>query len=257
MGILITLVLLDIYLLLDSRIFNINGLNIQLNNSNCTTENEIKNESQILGKKFFLLDKNKIEEKLKNKFSCIKFINLTKQIPNKVTIEVFGREPVAILSFYKSNESSNSALLENIASDSATATQELEILDQFLVDSEGVVFSKLKNTLNVPIIYFGSFDLSVGRIIGETLLKNSLKISEKIKTYDIHPKIAKMYPDNVFVIFPETEKPKLVFALERDIDIQLASLQLILTQAKIDEQDMEFVDLRFEKPVVKYIQKKK
>lgn len=44
---------------------------------------------------------------------------------------------------------------------------------------------------------------------------------------------------------------KIYFSLEKNIDFQLASLQLILNKAKIESDKVEYIDLRFERPVIK------
>ena len=62
--------------------------------------------------------------------------------------------------------------------------------------------------------------------------------------------------DSFFIIKDETSVIKVIFRLKNEVDIQLASLQLILDKAKIDEKELEFIDLRFDKPVVRYAPKK-
>jgi len=43
-----------------------------------------------------------------------------------------------------------------------------------------------------------------------------------------------------------------LFTLEKEIESQLASLQFILWRAKMEGKSLKTVDLRFDKPVVKY-----
>jgi len=47
-------------------------------------------------------------------------------------------------------------------------------------------------------------------------------------------------------------KYKIYFNLEEDMAFQLASLQLILNQDKIEKDKVEYIDLRFDKPVISY-----
>ncbi|KKS13713.1 MAG: hypothetical protein UU67_C0020G0034, partial [Candidatus Daviesbacteria bacterium GW2011_GWB1_41_5] len=49
---------------------------------------------------------------------------------------------------------------------------------------------------------------------------------------------------------------KVILSLQKDIPLQLASLQLITEKAKIDGRLIEVVDTRFNKPVVVYAPKK-
>jgi len=255
-AVLVALLILDSYLLYDSSIFNIKTVDVKLDKIGCGSRNDIVRDSQVLGQKFFLLDEKKLEQKLKEKYFCIKSVILSKQFPNKVSLQVSGREPAAVLALLKNQEASPSGEIDYIASDSAKATQ-AEVADQFFVDSEGIVFAKFTEGVNVPTIYFWSENLVVGKKIGGNIVENSLKILDKIKSFGIDSKEAKIYSESILLINPTTEKPKIVFALNKDINIQLASLQLIMTQAKINEEEMEFIDLRFDKPVIKLIPKKK
>lgn len=179
--VLVLLLILDAYLLFDSRIFNIKNLEVKLDKINCASEANIRQDSGILGKNILLLKSQDIEKKLKSNFFCIKNINLSRQFPGKVKIEVSGREPVAVLALLKNDEASPSAELDYLASNSATITPKEEVSDQFLVDSDGVVFSKLQGNVNLPVLYFRGSNLEIGKIVGETLIENTLKILQTIK----------------------------------------------------------------------------
>lgn len=254
LGVLILFLALDAYLLATSRIFNIKFVEIVFDKVKCTDENVIKNELSVLGKNFFQINGQNIENQIKDKHFCMRFIRLSRIFPDKIKIEVFGREPVAIVSILKTDESTSSANPEHVASLSATFTKD-RIIDEFLVDSEGVIFSKADQS-NIPrVFYWGK--LSIGKKIEEKIIQNSLITLAKLKSFDLSIKDSIIYPDNTFLLSPINDKPKIFFSLEKNIEFQLASLQLILTQAKIEEQEMEFIDLRYDKPAVKYILKKR
>lgn len=255
LAVLVVLLILDVYLLIDSKILNIKILDVVLDKISCTSGEEIRKESQILGKKFFLVDQKKIEQNLKQKFLCIKSVTVSKGFLDTVTVEVSGREPVAVLALLQSLEATPSGL-ENLASQSTSVSAQEKIESEFLVDREGVVLLK-EHRDNLPVIYFGGVALDVGKSIGEGLMQNTLIILEKMKTFGIEIEEAKIYSQEILLINPVTQKPRIIFALNKNIDIQLASLQLILARAKIDMEEMEFVDLRFDKPIVKYVPKKK
>ncbi|MBI4038755.1 hypothetical protein HY384_02235 [Candidatus Daviesbacteria bacterium] len=61
--------------------------------------------------------------------------------------------------------------------------------------------------------------------------------------------------DDFFLINPYSNNPRIIFRLSNSLDVQLASLQLILGKAKIDGSRLEFIDLRFDKPVLKFTPK--
>ena len=73
--------------------------------------------------------------------------------------------------------------------------------------------------------------------------------------------------DNIIIVGDKLiidTKPRLIFSLDKRLDYQTTSLQLILAQAKMNSDPsspgsalIESVDLRFNKPVVVYSKKKK
>ena len=261
LAVLVVLLILDSYLLYDSRIFNINTVDVKLDKIGCANGNDIERESQVLGQKFLFIDSKKPEQKLKDKFVCIKSVNISRTFPDKVKIDVSGRQAVAILALL-TPESTLSATLENPASQSASSdsigasiSAHEKVKDEFLVDGEGVVFLK-GHQENLAVIYFWGSPLDVGKNLGEGLVQSTLKILEKIKTFGVETKEAKIYSQDVLLLNLVTQKPRIIFALDKNIDAQLASLQLIMTQAKINEEEMEFIDLRFDKLIIKLIPKK-
>ena len=59
-------------------IFSIKKIEVEANNISCTNELQIKQATNTLGQNFFLTNKNKTEENLKEKFVCIKSIDFIK-----------------------------------------------------------------------------------------------------------------------------------------------------------------------------------
>lgn len=251
-GVLILFLVVDAYLLATSRFFDIKSAEVVLDKVRCTDENLIKKELSVLYKNIFLVNRN-LEEQIKDKFICVKSVNLKKEFPDRLKIEVFGREAVAVLAILQTEESTSSASIETLASSSARISKE-NISDEFLVDSEGFIFSKAEQS-NIPkLFYLG--DLHMGKKLNENIVENALQILRKLKNFDLNMKDVIIYPDGIFLLNLSSGKLKIIFSLKKHIETQLASLQLILTQAKMEEQEMEFIDLRYDKPVVKYVLKK-
>lgn len=253
---LILLILLT-YLSFRSNIFTIKTVDVKLKNLACTDDGQISDSSKLVGQNFFFIDPSKVEVNIKKKFLCVKSLNVLRQIPNKVKLQVFGRDPAAILVVLKSEEATGSAVLEKFseATDSARFSSSVEGPSEFfLVDTEGVIYSTTIEQINVPKIYILGQNLILGQKITEDLINNTLKILREVKTFAVDVEEAKIYSRYILLI---NAIPKIVFRLDDKIDIQLASLQLILNQAKIDEANLEFIDLRFDKPIVRLAPKKK
>lgn len=243
---LVVFIVLAIFLLIRFKPFTIKQIEIQNANTGCINEAQLKTSLSLYGQNFFLLDTNKLTKSLKEKFICLKNINYSRSFPNKIVVEIVRREPAAILVNLKEKRATPSSLLENIATPSAR-----EIIGNLIVDAEGVIFSKDTEDLSIPKIYTQNLDIPLGKNLKDDLIKNSLKILDKIKTFGIEHNETWIL-EKFFII---NGKPKVIFRLDEKVDTQLASLQLILTEAKIDLKELEFIDLRFDKPIVKYTPK--
>lgn len=244
------IILLSIFLSLKLGVFNIKKTEINLsNNLTCASLDQLKNISNLTGQNFFFINSSQVIKNIKDNFICVKGVNLWKLFPGRVKLEVIGREPIVRLS-HLSKEASLSASLENIATPSA----EQSLDDTYLADDE-VIFAKGTDHISIPVIYLQNFNLAVGKKIDD-LIKFSLNILQNLENLGLKIQITQII-DNFFIIFPTTSQPKIIFHLGKDINSQIASLQLILKKAKIDEENLEFIDLRFDKPVVKFAPKKK
>ncbi|MBI2018985.1 hypothetical protein HYS96_04780 [Candidatus Daviesbacteria bacterium] len=239
------LILLAIYFFFNSSLFKIKNISLKTESLDCLGNNEeIKKDSEIVSQNTIFFNSKNVEKKLKNKFYCIKTIIFAKKFPNGMELTIIGRKAEAKLIPLPIYEATASSNLENIATPSAT--------DIFLVDGEGKVFSKgdLAGDLPIILIYKGS--LNLGENLGVYII-NALKILNKIGPFGIDSKLSKIATGEFLVT---GTVPKIIFKLTEQIDIQLASLQLILEQAKIDQSRLEFIDLRFDKPVVRFAPKK-
>lgn len=229
-------------------IFNIKKIEVNvINNLGCASLDQLKDTSQLLGQNIFWVSNANTAKNIKEKFICVKEVSLSKQFPDIVKLDIFGREPKAKLLNFK-NEATISASLENIATPSAEQSS-----DTFLADDR-VIFAKDTNQILVPAVFLDDPNLSLGRKV-DPLIGKALDILEQLKKFGLNIQTTQIIAD-YFVIFPENLQPKIIFHLEKDINAQLASLQLILGKARIDSSQVEFIDLRFDKPIVKFAPKK-
>lgn len=240
---------------LRSNLFIIRSVDVYLDKIECADETQIRDSSLLYGQNLILLNPSKVINDLKNNFLCIRDIQISRNFPegvfsNQVSIFASGREPKAIILVSKEKEATESGI-ENIATPSARIH---EVISSFLVDDQGILFAKEANLSNIPKIYYYG-DLTLGQTSTQSIL-DTLRILEKIKLYGLEIQETEVR-DDLFLIYPNPGVPRIVFRLEENFDTQLASLQLIFNQAKIDENVLEFIDLRFDKPVVRLAPKKK
>lgn len=233
-------------------IFVVKKVDIKIEKIDCADEKSIGDWLELSGKNFFLINAKIVEDNLKGQFVCIKKISLARYIPDKVGLTVFGRDPLAILINLKPKEATQSGQvgIENIATPSA---QDFDLGEQFLVDEEGIIFSKNIPNIPLPKIFFSNQELSLGNKLPGEILNNALMIINKLKGFGIEIGNVSIMESKVLIVY---STPKIIFKLLDNIDIQLASLQLILEQAKIESKDLDFIDLRFDKPIMKFAPKK-
>lgn len=250
---LVLLFLLTAFFALRSDLFTIKKVNFRLENINCADEKQIKDSLNFSGENFFFLNTEKLEENLKSRFICINKISLSKYIPDKINLIISGRDPYAILISLKLKDATQSAQvqIENIATPSAG---NYNFGEKFLVDKEGVVFSGHIDNLVLPHIFFLDREFSFGDKIGGEILGNTILIINKLKGFGLEEGSVAISNNKLLVVY---SAPKIIFNLSDLVDVQLASLQLILEKAKIESKDLEFIDLRFDKPIVKFAPKKK
>lgn len=245
-----------------SNFLVIRDLEIAADKVECAKKSQIQSTVDIIGKNFFQLDKKSIAKKIKEKFICVKDVTLILSFPNKAKLLLLPRQIVIafivpddknyLLTKLANFEATDSATLDNAASRSASPTQ------NFAIDNEGVIFSQ-NIADDVPKIDVLQSNIVLGAKLDPHLIDNLLKISEQLKKMGVDVKEILLSNDLLVInaTKPEQTAPKIIFRIADSVDLQLASLQLILSKAKIDESSLEFIDLRFDKPVVRFTPKEK
>lgn len=245
-GILLISVLV-IFLLFKLGLFNIKKVDVETGDLTCVKDEQLIDPSAVIGKNFFFLDIEGLKGDIKQNFICVKNVVVSRLFPGKIKIKIDGRKPSGLLISLKDKEASVSSFLQNIATPSSH-----ESLAAFLVDDEGVIFAEGSSNVNLPRIFIYNTSLALGQRLDGAIAEKSLKILDKAKIFGLNIQDS-LILDNFFVVLSPI---KIIFRLDGEIDTQIASLQLILEKAKMDSVSLEFIDLRFDKPIVKFAPKK-
>lgn len=252
-------IILFLLYFVQSNILTIRSIEVSAENINCATPDQIRWSSKLFETNILLVNSAKLEDELKKQFYCIKSIKFA-TLPSKIKLHVFGREPAAILIPLKYDEASKSSELTEFSKKESTSSAEASSsagfrfftngsTEFFQVDNEGIIYSANVEQLNVPKVYINQTDLILGQKVTDELIINTLKILQNLKILGVNIRDAKIYPNDLLLI---NTLPRIIFKLDNSIDTQTASLQLILNTAKINSESLEFIDLRFDKPVVRY-----
>lgn len=270
-GILILCLLVFISLFMINRFFSVSQ--IQVNETVCSSQNQLKSALKLDHQNIFLIDTKKAKSIALNKFACVKDLSILKKFPSTLVINLTVRTGVLrlnvlnsslelgqALSLLRDQEASGSPR-EVIATSEARIVKTLDFLpdeysSSFLVDSDGYVLSLFAGE-QVPEISGDFAQLKIGQKMDSRIVIESLEILQRLNSLNIQIVRAQLIKGSYLLIetdYPEQKSSsmKLVFALNGEYLRELASLQLILQASRIDSRSIESVDLRFTNPVVKY-----
>lgn len=191
----------------------IKKIECQINKTPCGQE--IEGElREFLDQNFFLLNpKQKIKE-LKPSHPHWQEIKIKKIPFNKISVEITTYLPVACLKVKE---------------------------EVFLLDKEGVIVGDIDVNPGLPEIETEKFE--------KEIVKKALEVIFLVEQYSLSYKRIKIEDQNKLVLYlGETE----VFLPREELAAKIASLQMIISRAKIEGKLPVKIDLRFKKPVVAY-----
>lgn len=237
------------------NVFSITKIDTK-SNAECVSEQDLAQELGSLSINWLDLNSTRIKDKLTTKFLCIKDVNISYNFPRGIKIEVFGRkfltkvvsfDQTSAFSNFESSPSSEAALIDwsfpAISSD-----------DAFVADNSGFIFIKKPSNFPLPTFFLAE-NLSLGKQLDFKIFTTLDLVFSKCLQMGIFMDPLNFKAKKYGNILLLDSFPKVALSLERDILKQLASLQLILQKAKIDEKTVVIIDLRFDKPVVEYLPK--
>ena len=240
----IALSVLSIYFALRSDIFEIRKIEVagENNFSDCISEDDLIKKVDVIGKSAIFINENNVEKRLLSQINCVQNIQVSTGLPNKITIKVNGRRPIAAII------ASKSATI-NSSSESANLSLDNEI---YLVDSNAVFFKKVATISGLPKILVSLENEAPNESSRlKPVVQTSINIITSISQYQLS--IEKVSIDHNLNIIAQIDNEIIIyFSNKKDAKEQAASLQGILRQAKIDGKKLKQIDLRFDRPHVVY-----
>lgn len=249
--------------------------NVITQNLNCTSTGEITNYLKARELNYFYFKSETLEGELRKKFFCIGQIKSEISYPDKLKLNITGREgkfivtsifpvietnPAVQLSLEQMNatQSTTEAFPPKVLSQILTAYKNASGSAMYLTDEEGVVFEEVTTNIGFPRLSIFSQDLKIGQKIPGGYIKKIIQVLEKSNVFETTSDNLLIVGDRLII----DSKPRITFSLSKDVNRQSASLQLILRQAKMnldpdgrDSRSIESIDLRFDRPVVVYSRK--
>lgn len=224
--------------------------------SGCASVDQIREKSQLKGQSWIAINNDSIKQRLQKQFLCLEEVRARRQLPDIIELQLIERQPVLVVQLASKSSYPDLQALEStsssLAAQAAFISQSPAV--SFLVDRLGVVFSQdLSRAGHLPHIFLIDHPLSLGQQFPGDQESKILAILEKLSQLSIATGQVKLIGQTLVV----TGDNQIIFSLEKDDRVQLASLQLILQKAKIDSRPIDRIDLRFDKPVVVYSSVKK
>jgi cell division septal protein FtsQ len=211
-------------------IFLFKGAVLKINDISCTkTKGECSEQEKLIindfsGENIFLLNKTEVKREIKASLPKIGFVEVDKQLFNKLRVKLIPREP--LFSCTKSNKT------------------------WYVVDKERMVFEQqIDEPEEIPVFNIKNGQLIVGEKLAEeyqSLVDLALELKE---SYIIPDKID--YEQNLFTLDLKDNTTASISG-SKSLTSQVGSLQFILRQSKIEGRLPKSIDLRFSKPIVKY-----
>lgn len=265
---LIPLLFLVLFFIIINKFLVIKKFEFHLNNLYCLNQNNLEKDLSVSNKNTFFTSEKDIDQIIFKKYPCIGSIKFKKNYPSTVEVFIGPRKPALILNSLKSATESGALNPDEIfiASESGS----LSIPDTYLVssgkivvDEKGIVFSEDSSNYFVPKTDYIGKNLKIGEYGGDSVL-SVIYILTRLQNLGIEITKSLILGDKILIVESDG---KIFFSLQKDQNIQLASLQLILQKAKMsssgtisgkmDSKKIQIIDLRFDKPVVTYTPKKK
>lgn len=182
----------------------------------------------FVGRSIFTLNSGEVTRQLSNFDSTLTEIQLKKQLPDKIRLDLFRRQPLAEVK--------------------STASAEQEKV--YYLDKSGFIF--------VPIIPIGSklpelrWPTELGLVEGETpFSQNAAQLINTLAAYYVSFEVITRLPEPVYLV-KTTLGPEALVNAEGDFAATVGSLQFILSHIKMEDKLPVKIDLRFDKPILTY-----
>jgi len=217
-----------IYFLFFSSFFQIKTLQFLGNEKTSFKElNKVILEKE---KNIFLINLSQIKDNILKKYPYIEKVSFQKKLPNILNVQIEERKPAAIFCSIRDNQETC-----------------------YFIDNKGVIFEPLgvdQFPLEMVKIKEEIFkDLDLGQVVIDSeLIKKILKINSQLKNLEIPAEEFLLVFDKRLNV-KTCNKWEIYFSLEKDLDLQLNELEVLLKEENIlkNRKNIEYIDLRFNK----------
>lgn len=214
---------------LKSDFWRAKRINCQLNGHDCPAELRSSLMGLFQAENILFFSTPRAVKKVQDVFPGLSQVRIEKHFPQELLFELEERKPVAAVT---------------LKNEGAT--------DFFWLDQEGIFLRKTTSRDDLPLVLVVSWPpLAVGEKLPLEGLEAIIFLLTNLKWRLLAPKQAEIVDSSKAKVWL-ADNLQVTFSLQKDLDDQLASLQLILSRTKIEGKPPKRVDLFFDKPVIAY-----
>lgn len=196
--------------------------NIELiNNSGCLSSENLSEKFNLKNFSLLLINSQQLAQKVKTDFPCAEGLKIDKIYPRTIKITLPEIKIVA------------------------------KIPDsQLAINNEGRVVNQISGKTNIPTVDFPRIkELQAGQLAEEPGALFVVNLAKALAKTDYAVQSIRLIDPNTAAAYARQDLVVL-FTKNKDLDLQVNSLQQVLARAKIDESKISKIDLRFDKPVI-------
>jgi len=213
-------------LILKSDFWKISRIECRQNENPCSPELWTEITSLTFGKNIIFFPTEAVKKEIFREKPTLKAVKIKKKLPNKLIFELKEREGIVALGLEGEQ-------------------------GFYIVDSEGVLLAKTKNS-SLPLILLSQpIGLDIGQKIEEEEILRAINFLTNLRLNLFEPKQARIISPFSLEVLLKGDVT-LLFSLKKEAQIQLDSLQFIFSRSKIEGKTIRKIDLRFDKPVLTY-----
>ena len=177
-------------------------------------------EDNLIGESLIFLNSQETARVIKNQFACIEAIEVNRQFPSNVEINIQSKRPIA-----------------KIAE------------TEFYLTKDGLLV-RVYDKVQIPTIFLpNNFELNVSQRLDDKNILFALEIIDNLLKSDFVPTTVRIVDEDQIAVYSNKDI-LVIFSTSKNPIEQVDSLQLILAEAKIDATKIDKIDMRFEKPVI-------
>jgi len=222
------LILLSLFLLLKGDFFKIDQVICYDKDNPCQTDLWLRVNGLVLGKNIILLSPQQVEEQIKDALPEVNQVEIEKKLLHKLVVHLTMRKAMAVI------EANN---------------------NYYQVDEQGFILAKLDQPTDLTLIASGELSIAAdNHQLESPPVLASLDFLYQLLMRNMATRRIEIVNSRELTVFLKTG-PKAQISLEKSLEKQVGSLQLILDRAKMEGKQIQLIDLRFDKPVISYFER--